>query len=510
MNKLGSRKSLVPVFPESLELGELEDSLGLNIPRGQDSRLRTFDEAELANQLPLEGEDIDMTDEALMYEMPTAIEGIPTAPTQPLSRQLSAVTKQAPVVNRNPISGIPNSDRIRSEIFDQKEIDKQAPLAEDVKASDEELMKEDPQAPTKPMSLQDALLRAQGRAEEVSNMGLLAKASRGFLNAGLERAGGKAMEAGVAEDIMKSANRPVDELNQQIEARKQALGIAESERKDKEAKDLRDPNSDVSKQYRDIAKQIGVTVQDNIPAAVIKDQIDLVFKGREADLNRRLKESELALRREDMAAKREDRLSKGAAQEQKEIAKEDRKIRRDLDEAESSLTSKIQQLKDVKKEFEDTTKGFTLGTGPFATLGGTTKFISQDLQKLDTKFNQVGLDEMVKMFSGMSKAVDSNAERAKFESTQPSLTLDDDVNRDLFKTKIEAAESLLKKTREAKKKYDKYGTFDPSVMRQESKDSQADKQPSSAQGQYTPGSIVNYGGKRYRVGSDGDSLEEIQ
>jgi hypothetical protein len=68
------------------------------------------------------------------------------------------------------------------------------------------------------------------------------------------------------------------------------------------------------------------------------------------------------------------------------------------------------------------------GTGGWSTLGGATKYISQPTQQLDAQFKELGLSKMVSMFAGMSKAVDSDAERRAFESTIPSITQDDAIN----------------------------------------------------------------------------------
>lgn len=74
---------------------------------------------------------------------------------------------------------------------------------------------------------------------------------------------------------------------------------------------------------------------------------------------------------------------------------------------------------------------WTGGTGPLATLGGKLAF-SDDTQSLNSKFKKLALKDMTQMFAGMSKAVDSEAERRAFEATQPSLANDDDVNAEIL------------------------------------------------------------------------------
>jgi hypothetical protein len=68
------------------------------------------------------------------------------------------------------------------------------------------------------------------------------------------------------------------------------------------------------------------------------------------------------------------------------------------------------------------------GTGPFATVFGLTGKTTESGQRIRAAFNRVSLSSMQKLFEGMARAIDSDAERAFFQSTQPSLNLDDSVN----------------------------------------------------------------------------------
>lgn len=102
----------------------------------------------------------------------------------------------------------------------------------------------------------------------------------------------------------------------------------------------------------------------------------------------------------------------------------------------------------------------TLGTGPIATLGGLTKYISQDTESLDAKFKDIDLKNMVSTFAGMSKAVDSDAERRAWKSTQASVSNDDETNVQIL---LGSKSSLLKDrlVSQAKAEYvDKYGNLD--------------------------------------------------
>ena len=68
------------------------------------------------------------------------------------------------------------------------------------------------------------------------------------------------------------------------------------------------------------------------------------------------------------------------------------------------------------------------GTGPFATLGGMTQYTSADTQALNNTFKDINMKNLVATFQGMSRAIDTQAERAAWEATQPSLINDEKAN----------------------------------------------------------------------------------
>jgi hypothetical protein len=80
--------------------------------------------------------------------------------------------------------------------------------------------------------------------------------------------------------------------------------------------------------------------------------------------------------------------------------------------------------------FETYTRNKVGGTGLIATLGGLKKYIDQDTELLDTKFKDQALTKLVTMFQGLSKTVDSNAERAAFNAVVPNIAKDDRTNRE--------------------------------------------------------------------------------
>ena len=90
-------------------------------------------------------------------------------------------------------------------------------------------------------------------------------------------------------------------------------------------------------------------------------------------------------------------------------------------------------LDDTMKSFLDYSRSSKAGgTGPIASGFGIKKYLDEDTEKLDAKFKTVGFDKLTKMFAGMSKAIDSDAERAAFEATQPSIKNDDLTNASII------------------------------------------------------------------------------
>lgn len=153
-------------------------------------------------------------------------------------------------------------------------------------------------------------------------------------------------------------------------------------------------------------------------------------------------------------------VSKEDRKEQTQIQKENRKMRAEMDKAESAAAEQIKSINAAKKAFESYSKGsLTGGTGPVSTLGGLTKYVSSGTEGLDSTFKGLSFDELTKKFQGMSKAIDSDGERRAFESTQPSVSLDDNTNKMLLDKKLAAAQSLLTKVQAAKAKYDREGKF---------------------------------------------------
>lgn len=217
-----------------------------------------------------------------------------------------------------------------------------------------------------------------------------------------------------------------------------------------------DTNAQRNLQQAQQASQLANQTRLEEPADNIgfKETMKLIQMQMKNDFDAKQKELDRELKEKIAEAKVQSDLDKEAykakLREDSQIAKEDRKALQDLSDAEFSVKEKIAKLEDALATFEDYSKSSWLGTGPLATVGGLRRNTSEALQSVEAKFRSLNLDELSNLAEGMSRLFDSDAERRMFESAQPSITNDDNVNREIFRTKIEAARSLLKKIEASK------------------------------------------------------------
>jgi hypothetical protein len=105
----------------------------------------------------------------------------------------------------------------------------------------------------------------------------------------------------------------------------------------------------------------------------------------------------------------------------------------------SNVDEQIEKVRRAKTLMKDLAK-----KGKFADTGPIDQYItgaSDEGQKLRQAFNDLSLTKMTKMFKGMSKAIDSDAERKMFEQSQASLSNYPDVNLEILDNLEKALES---------------------------------------------------------------------
>jgi len=106
---------------------------------------------------------------------------------------------------------------------------------------------------------------------------------------------------------------------------------------------------------------------------------------------------------------------------------ENRKIRNEAIKVEpkfKELLSKTDNAINLAKEYS---KNNAFGTGIMAKLKSKTESMSPETQDLKSALNELSLDNMVSMFSGFAKAIDSEGERKFYQETQPEIGDDDKV-----------------------------------------------------------------------------------
>jgi hypothetical protein len=155
---------------------------------------------------------------------------------------------------------------------------------------------------------------------------------------------------------------------------------------------------------------------------VIKQRMVNEATAEQSRLNR---ENQLELKEMEVGKKDQTAQDKATL----EMGKEQLKQLKEIRQGELSTDNQLTQLNDTINQYVDyVQKSKFGGTGPIANMLGLKSVVDTPTQKIKQRFNQIALDKLVQQFSGMSKAIDSNAERAFFESTQPGTDKDEDVN----------------------------------------------------------------------------------
>lgn len=156
-----------------------------------------------------------------------------------------------------------------------------------------------------------------------------------------------------------------------------------------------------------------------------------------------------------------ERIKSNLKLEQEEV-KQSNRIKKDnlktRAAAEKSVSDTDEQLAKVKRAKQllkqAVQKGGIADTGP---IDQYITGLGKEGQQLRQAFNDLSLSKMSKLFQGMSKAVDSDAERKMFEQSQASLGNYPDVNMQVLNDMEKSLNSLKKKNQNLYNRYDKKG-----------------------------------------------------
>lgn len=157
------------------------------------------------------------------------------------------------------------------------------------------------------------------------------------------------------------------------------------------------------------------------------------------NLNKTKEENDTAYHNADLALKNKELTLKQANAEKEKQGKfmagaesEQGKAYGETQSGAVKASEQMTYIDDALNGLKEYSKNSVAGTGPLATGFGLKKYFDEPTQNLESKFRMVDLRNMVSTFQGMSKAVDSQTERAAWESTQPSLKNDDTVNANIL------------------------------------------------------------------------------
>jgi hypothetical protein len=223
-------------------------------------------------------------------------------PTEEEVMQAEAATQEPMLPTKKPVSS-PTSDIIRKVIEKSSSANaigpasvEAAPEAQAPKAAQDEFL----------AKLQQA---QQEQRDKERGLNML-EASQGFLKAGLRYGGASNENINQAinnegfDKLRKQAGSSVVDLQAMRDAEKGSMEMESARSKMKDERDSKDPKSEVSSRYRDIAKQAGINVPENATAASLEKTLPWLFKAKEAAQDRELKRMEIDLKRQDLEEKR--------------------------------------------------------------------------------------------------------------------------------------------------------------------------------------------------------------
>jgi hypothetical protein len=230
-----------------------------------------------------------------------------------------------------------------------------------------------------------------------------------------------------------------------------------------------DPNSELANGFRDYAKNLGFDIKGKMSLNQAKDLIPMLYKQFESEEDRKFKQDQLKQQKELKAMElktKADKVPEEEMFEKKEKIKEDVKVRtenrkeRKLLEKDLVVWDNLENIiDDAIQKAKKYNKGYGPGTGTAGVVKSWVGALSPETQALNTQLNKLSLDQLVKQFSGMSKAIDTPVERAAFESTVPGIGMDDNLLMEELLKRKKAAQSAKERIKMGMNRFDRYGSF---------------------------------------------------
>jgi len=252
-------------------------------------------------------------------------------------------------------------------------------------------------------------------------------------------------------------------------------------------------------------KKLGRPINEQQVRGMSAKQIMLLSPQLQDDVASYYKDKELELKAQEIRSKEkieekkakepdfaEKEKIKAETKDDVKIKSENRKERKKLDADYTTWDNLETLIDDAIAKAGAYSKNNIAGTGLVASIKGLGGSLSPDTQSLETALSKLGLDQMVKQFSGMSKAIDTPAERAAFQATVPTKNMDDKLLMEELLARKAAASSAKTKIKSGLAEFDRSGNF----IKEETRTPQSDNQPQAPTGPY--GDTTERNGKIYK------------
>lgn len=292
----------------------------------------------------------------------------------------------------------------------------------------------------------------------------------------------------------KLASLPVDDILSGRKLKAEEIDLQQKMFKNVNAKDLYDPNSQISKLANEMAKKLGYKFSDGLSAGQLKDagiDFDKMIMMREA--------------RDARAKEKESKLNLSPAQKSADMAF-GKDFNTFIQGGEAKARSGIQALKEIRDRLgKENLTGAIQGSLPdwlrsIITPGSKS---AQDVVDKTTV-------ESLRQILG-AQFTEQEGERIKKLSYDPKLPEKENIKK--LDTTIKLLEKQLQDKVNAINHYSEYGTISnyKPVIKQEA----AQELTTNNVSKYTPGTVITlkgekHKGKKYKVDADGDTLIPLE
>lgn len=361
------------------------------------------------------------------------------------------------------------------------------------------------QAAPQPMS-EDEFTQAQQERATADDFGMASRLGESLLQIGAGAGGIQYSPDFSASDFLaKVRGRKAEDLKEKQAFEKGKLGLGMSQLDYNSEQQLADPNSEISKQYRELAgKLVKSPISQNLSAAQLAKTLPIIQQIAAAEKAKLESDSPYRQALMDWRMGNLDAKRQGLGLSKERL--DWNKIQRDeLSDKQVETITGIDNVMDDLEKLEGLKQEFT--TGP---IEGRVERIKAYIGK--QKGARAALQSQIKkVLSAYGKAISGAAigeqEFARLEEQIPKDTDSDEMFADKlanFKDSIENSryriiDNVIKSGKDAS-----------NFINRESAEQVKQRLTGQAKGKYPPGTLLKVKGKQYRVGEDGNSLKEVK